>query len=202
ALLPGLGGDAAGKVRCAAARLVPVDDVVLDHEGGVQQLEGGSHLDRRLGPPAAEGLVRGQQQHGPGPLPALGRAGEGLPQVAMGEGGQSTRQGAAPAQQALDLAVDGGALRAAHEPPAAVGSGPGGWMLRVRVSSPRIWGTCSTAQGLSVHGARSTRAVNSSGATQRRSMTSSGFGAGAPSVVAMKTGQTSFSTIPEASTAR
>src|SRR5690606_14537702 len=63
----------------------------------------------------------------------------------------------------------------------------------------RSW---STIHGLNAHGAAVTAARRSSKATQRCSATSSGLGSVVPTTRAVNTGQISFSTTPEASTAR
>src|SRR4029453_15078430 len=76
----------------------------------------------------------------------------------------------------------------------------------VAVDQPGRAATCSTAHGLSAHGAVVATSRNDAHGTHRQSATSSGSGAGegsgGPSRWAKNTGQSSCSTIPSAATAR
>ena len=89
----GAGGDGAGvegaaHVGPAAADVVAVDDVVVDDEGGVEELDRGTHLDGRGGDGPAERVVGGGQQLGAEALAALGGGGQGVPEPGvLGVGG-------------------------------------------------------------------------------------------------------------------
>ena len=60
---------------------------------------------------------------------------------------------------------------------------------------------CSTLHGLSSQGLWLATSARAPGSTQRYSMTSAGSGSTPPTSVATKTGHTSFSRMPDASTA-
>jgi dCTP deaminase len=62
--------------------------------------------------------------------------------------------------------------------------------------------SCQPSQGLKAYGAAVAAVASASGETHANSETSAGFGATASVVTARNTGHTSFSTIPDASTAR
>src|SRR5690606_13638217 len=62
--------------------------------------------------------------------------------------------------------------------------------------------TCSTIHGLNAHGVAATARATSCGSAHATSTTSSGFGSTGPAARAVYTGQISFSTTPDASTAR
>lgn len=172
----------AAHVEHTAATSVLVDDVVVHHERAVQELEGHGDVPqrRRLGPPGGERSERADDELGSEAL-ASGDRGPHLSSQRLTRfaGERESVDGG------LQLLFDTAAVRvgqAAH-----------------RCSS---WASAITNQGLNAHGVSCAAAWMRPGSAQTYSHTSFGSGLGSPTIVARKTGQISFSTMPLASSAR
>src|SRR5690606_15235113 len=141
-----------------------------------------------------------QQPRGAQPLAAAGGGADRAPQPAvrlavavrpgdparegvLEAGGEGVGRGGGGAGR-----LGGGAHRATCAGVASASSGSG-------------W-ACSASQGLNAHGVLASAVASASTSTHRWAITSSRSGSGSSAVVATQTGQTSFSTTPESSTAR
>ncbi|MEY9851047.1 hypothetical protein ABH923_000725 [Leifsonia sp. EB41] len=108
----GVGAELAGDVRTTATNRVAVDHVVVQQEGGVQELErergldGGGAILRLAAAEAGQAVERRQHQPGPEPLAAAGGLPHGLPQagvlLAVGRG-----VALAGVEESGQLALDG-----------------------------------------------------------------------------------------------
>ncbi|GMA24990.1 hypothetical protein GCM10025864_27490 [Luteimicrobium album] len=91
---------------------VAVDDVVVQAEGGVEELEGDGELQGGLVLPASERAVGREQESGPQALPAA----DGVPDVVPERLGARTggpRPRAGVVEPSLELGLDGGVERGA-----------------------------------------------------------------------------------------
>ena len=99
----GPGVEGAAHVGPAAAHVVAVDDVVVDHEGRVEQLDRRPHVGRGGRGGAAEGVVGRDHERRPEPLAALGGRGQRVPEAGVVGTGRRRARAAAVEQPTQGL---------------------------------------------------------------------------------------------------
>lgn len=67
----------------APTHFVAVDDVVVDHQGRMQQFDGGAHLGRGTGIAAPQGVMGAHHECRPEPFAAFGRRRQAVPQAGV-----------------------------------------------------------------------------------------------------------------------